>query len=173
MINEHEHWFAARTRANQELGLRNSLLKLEIKHYLPTQVIIRQISGRIKQVEVPIIKNLIFIKTTMQGAFSLTKEYALKISYIKDSENGSLLVVPEKQMIDFMFLMDFSKDAIHQCSEQFVKGDRVKIVKGELSGIEGELIRLEGKSYVLLRIPQVVAVSVKIPRSYLKKLKSK
>jgi len=170
MIDNQEFWFAARTRANQELGLRKSLKNLEIPHYLPTHFVTRRISDRVKRVEVPIINNLIFIRTTKLQAFSLVKDYALKLHYIKDSETGSLLVVPNKQMEDFMFVMDLSPESIRQCSETYAPGDRVRIIKGKLVGVEGEMVRLEGKTHVLLRIPQVLVVSVKVPKSYLEKI---
>lgn len=170
MCDNQEFWFAARTRANQELGLRNSLKKLEITHYLPTHIVTRRISDRVKRVEVPVINNLIFIRTTKANAFSLVKDYALKLHYIKDVETHSLLVVPDRQMEDFMFLMDFSPEAVRQCSEAYAPGDKVRIIKGNLTGIEGELVRVDGKSHVLLRIPQVLAISVKVPKSYLEKI---
>ena len=40
-------------------------------------------------------------------------------------EDGSLLVVPEKQITDFMFLMDFSKEAMVSCNEHFAAGDTI------------------------------------------------
>lgn len=170
MIENQKFWFAARTRANQELGLRDALKKLEVTHYLPTHIVTRRISDRVKRVEVPVINNLIFIQATKQEAFSLVKDYALKLHYIKDIETGSLLVVPDKQMENFIFLMDFSPESIRQCSETYAPGDKVRVVKGNLAGVEGELVRVEGKTHVLLRIPQVLVVSVKVPKNYLEKI---
>lgn len=170
MIDNQEKWFAARTRANQELGLRDILKKLDINHYLPTCIVIRRISDRVKRIEVPVINNLIFIRATKQQAFAMVKDYALKLYYIKDSETGGLLVVPDKQMEDFMFVMDLSPESIRQSSETYAPGDKVRIIKGELTGVEGEMVRVEGRTHVLLRIPQVLVVSVKVPRAYLEKI---
>jgi transcription antitermination factor NusG len=163
-------WFAARTRANQELGLRDALKKLEITHYLPTHIVTRRISDRVKRVEVPVINNLIFIRTTKQQAFALVKDYALKLHYIRDIETGSLLVVPDKQMEDFMFVLDLSPESIRQSCETYAPGDKVRIIKGDLAGVEGEMVRVEGKTHVILRIPQVLVVSVKVPKGYLERI---
>ena len=171
MSDESKYWYAARTRANQELGLRSSLSGLDITNYLPTRIVTRKVSDRVKRVEVPLIKNLIFVKTTKQNAFALVKDYALKLSFIKSLEDGSLLIVPEKQMLDFIYLMEHQEDMQLHYGEHFAPGDRVNIFKGELAGIEGELIRVEGKSHVLLRIPQIVAVSVRVPKNCLQKIK--
>ena len=69
-----------------------------------------------------------------------------------------------------MFLMDLSPDSIRQCSEMYAPGDKVRIIKGNLMGVEGEMVRVEGKTHVILRIPQVLVVSVKVPKSYLEKI---
>ena len=170
MTDNQEFWFAARTRANQELGIRKSLIKYNKTYYLPTHTITRRISDRIKKVEVPIINNLIFIRTTKANAFSLIKEYGLKLSYLKDRETGSLLVVPEKQMADFMFVMDLSPETAIYNNEDFAAGDKVRIVKGQLAGLEGELVRIAGKNHVLVRIPQVLAVGVTVMRGWVEKV---
>lgn len=171
MSENQEFWFAARTRANQELGLRDSLRKLETTYYLPTHIVTRRISDRVKRVEVPVINNLIFVRTTKQQAFALVKDYALKLHYIKNIETGSLLVVPDKQMDNFMFLMDLSPESIRQSGDTYAPGDKVRIIKGNLTGVEGEMVRVEGKTHVVLRIPQVLAVSVKVAKSYLEKIR--
>jgi len=170
MAQNQEFWFAARTRANQELSLRKLLSELNIVHYLPTLVVTRRISDRIKKVEVPVIRNLIFIKTTKENAFTLVKERGLKLYYLKNRETSSLLIVPEKQMDNFKFAMDLSPEAAIHNNEEFTPGDKVRVVKGSLVGLEGELVRIDGKTHVLVRVPQVVAVGVKVSKGWLEKV---
>ena len=43
-----------------------------------------------------------------------------------------------------MFLLDFSEDAVQVLNENLRQGDRVRVIKGEFAGIEGELIRIKG-----------------------------
>lgn len=170
MSDNQEFWFAAGTRANQELGLRNSLKKIDVPHYLPTQIITRRVSGRIKKAETPIIRNLIFIRTTKSNAFALVKEYGLKLHYLKDRETGSLLIVPEKQMENFMFAMDLSPQAAIHSNEEFAPGDMVRVAKGSLAGLEGELVRIDGKTHLLVRVQNVIAVTVKVSRGCVEKV---
>ena len=164
------YWYAARTRSNQEISVRESLRKLEVIHFLPTQFVTRIYSDRRKRVEVPFISSLIFVKCTKQEAFALVKSYSIKISYMKDIVTGSLLVVPEQQMENFMMAMQVSSELVHQCEETLVKGDRVRVIKGDFTGFEGEMVRLEGKTHVILRIPQILTISIKIPKSHLQKI---
>ncbi len=166
------YWYAARTRSNQEISVRESLRKLEVIHFLPTHFVTRIYSDRRKRVEVPVINSLIFVKCTKQEAFALVKDYCLKISYIKDIVTGSLLVVPEQQMENFMLAMQVSPDLVQQCDETLIKGDRVRVIKGDFTGFEGELVRLDGKTHVILRIPQILTISIKIPKNHLQKITS-
>jgi ribosomal protein L24 len=47
----------------------------------------------------------------------------------------------------------------------------VKVVKGDFSGIEGEVATEANKTYVVIRIKGVLVASVKVPKSYLKFIK--
>ena len=106
MIENKAFWCVARTRANQELSIRNFLRKNDITTFLPTHIVVKKLCDRVKEVEEPLIRNLIFLKVTKEKAFLLLNEYGLKISYIRNATNSSLLIVPEKQMDDFMKVMD-------------------------------------------------------------------
>lgn len=53
----------------------------------------------------------------------------------------------------------------------FAIGDKVKVVKGDFSGIEGEVATEANKTYVVIRIKGVLVASVKVPKSYLKFIK--
>ncbi|WP_321332333.1 UpxY family transcription antiterminator [uncultured Bacteroides sp.] len=172
MIVNQMYWFAARTRANQEISLRESLKKLNVAFFLPTQFVTRIYSDRRKRVEVPVISNLIFVKCTKADAFALVKNYSLKLSYMKDIITGSLLVIPDQQMEHFMLAMNSSSAEASMCEGDtcLSKGDKVRVIKGDLTGFEGELVRISGKTYVILRIPQILTISIKIPRNHLQKL---
>lgn len=68
---------------------------------------------------------------------------------MKDLSTHSMLVVPNKQMEDFMFVMDLNPDGVSLDSEILTVGHKVKVIKGELSGIEGE-VAIEANKHTLL-----------------------
>ncbi len=170
MSDIQEFWFVARTKRDQEIVVRDSLKKINIGHYLPTQHIIRQLKYRRKKVEVPLIRNLIFVRATKEMACSAANDYGVPLYYIKDYMTRSMLFVPEKQMSDFMFVLDTNPDGLSYDTEKLVVGEKVQVVKGQFCGVEGELVSEGNGSYVVVRIPQVLSVSVRIPRCYLKKI---
>lgn len=172
MSEQQEFWFAARTRKDQEIVVRDSLKKIDVGCYLPTQNIIRQLKYRKKHVEVPIIRNLIFVHATKEAACAAANDYGIQLFYMKDLATGTMLVVPNRQMEDFMFIMDTDPDGVSIDNEFFEVGEKVQVIKGRFSGIEGELVSISNRSYVIIHIPQVLSVSIRIPKSYLKKLSS-
>ena len=174
VIENQKYWFAARTRDKQEFAVRKSLDKLrseahlDIDYYLPTRIVISQLKYRRKRSEVPVIRNLIFIRATKQTACDLSNVYSVRLFYMKDLFTHSMLVVPDKQMEDFMFIMDLNLDGVGFDIEPFAAGNRVKVIKGELSGIEGEVVTEANKTYIVIRIKGVLVASIKVPKSYLK-----
>lgn len=94
MSEQQEYWFAARTKKDQEFSVRNALEKLGIEYFLPTQFVIRQLKYRRRRVEVPVIKNLIFVRTTKDRAWSITKDDHVPLYYMKDLYTHTLLSFP-------------------------------------------------------------------------------
>ena len=91
--------------------------------------------------------------------------------YLRDRETGNFLIVPDKQMNDFMFLLDFSKEMVEVVNENLKKGDKVRVIKGDFAGIEGELIRVKGHKRVVVRLEGVVSLATAyIPGSFLEKI---
>ena len=174
VIENQKYWFAARTRDKQEFAVRKSLDKLkseenlDIDYYLPTRIVISQLKYRRKRSEVPVIRNLIFIRATKQTACDISNVYNVQLFYMKDLFTHSMLVVPDKQIEDFMFVMDLNPDSIGFDVEPLAAGNRVRVVKGEFIGIEGEVATEANKTYVVIRIKGVLVASVKVPKSYLK-----
>ena len=156
------HWYVANT-CRQEKKIKQRLDSMGIENFIPFQQIARKIHGVDKLIEVPVIPNLVFIHTTFKSCMSLR--------YLRDRETGNFLIVPDKQMNDFMFLLDFSKEMVEVVNENLKKGDKVRVIKGDFAGIEGELIRVKGHKRVVVRLEGVVSLATAyIPGSFLEKI---
>lgn len=164
------HWYVANT-CRQEKKIKQRLDSMGIENFIPFQQIARKIHGVDKLIEVPVIPNLVFIYTTFKSCMSLIQEYAFDMRYLRDRETGNFLIVPDKQMNDFMFLLDFSKEMVEVVNENLKKGDKVRVIKGDFAGIEGELIRVKGHKRVVVRLEGVVSLATAyIPGSFLEKI---
>lgn len=174
MTEQQKYWFAARTRDKQEFNTSQFIEKLaaeealDVACYLPTKMVVRQLKYRKKKVKVPVIRNLLFIHATKQSACDLSNKYGAQLYYMTDLYTRAMLVVPDKQMKDFMFVMDLSPDGVSFDNESLSVGSKVAVVKGDFCGIEGEVAIVAKSAYVVIRIQHVLTASIKVPKSYLK-----
>lgn len=119
-----------------------------------------------------LIPSFVFIGRIKQQLSRYLNEHGLSVVYLKDLETRHLLIVPDKQMRDFMFLLDFSDSTVEVINEELKRGDRVRVIKGPLIGLEGELLRIKGHKRVIVRLEGVVSVATSyIPGSFLEKIK--
>lgn len=166
------YWFAAYTKINQELTIKRRLDGIGMENYLAMRDEVRETPSGKKSVRVILIPHLIFIRTDQVTAYSLVNEQGINVVYLKDLVTRRLLIVPEKQMRDFMFLLDFSDSTVEVINEELKRGDRVRVIKGPLVGLEGELLRIKGHKRVIVKLEGVVSIATSyIPGSFLEKIK--
>lgn len=169
---EEIHWFVAKTKARQEKKIRQQLTEMGLEVYLPTSVEIRQWHDRKKKVEMVLIPSTIFIHTDKTKALSIPNGCGIPIRYAIDMMDGkkNLMTVSDKEMENFIKFLDFSEEPITTDNTLlFEKGTKVEIIKGVWCGIEGELIRVDNAKKVVVKLTGLIACTLEIPMSYLKK----
>ena len=164
-----DQWFAARTRHGQELSVRDKLLKAGVEHFIPTVPSIRICGGRRRKCEKPLINNLVFLRSTKSRACELANTL-VPIYYLIDPVTRSLLVVPDKQMEDFLRAVGYDSSCLDAELPCLEKGSRVRVKAGPLEGVEGQVLELPGKSYVVLSLCGLIQAKVEIPLQHLEKL---
>jgi transcription antitermination factor NusG len=72
-------------------------------------------------------------------------------------------------MQDFMLLLDYSETTFRIDNPDMKRGERVRVLKGEFAGIEGELIRIRGHKRVVVRLEGLFSMVAGnyIPKEYL------
>jgi transcription antitermination factor NusG len=74
-------------------------------------------------------------------------------------------------MQDFMFVLDFSETTFIMENSNLRRGDRVRVIKGEFTGVEGELVRVKGHKRVVIRMEGLFSVvTAYIPGNFLEKI---
>lgn len=162
-------WFAAKTRQHQELKIKDKLDELGIENFLPLKEQLRILRSKKRKVMRPLVPRLLFVRCRREELFGLLNEHFLPLGFIYNLETKRPLVVPDRQMRDFMFFVDFARDSIRVLNNNLKAGDRVRVVKGELAGLEGELIRIKGHKRVVVRLQGLfsVAAGTYLPKHYL------
>ena len=165
------NWYAAMTRSNQEFFIKKKLDDLGVENFLPVEESIRETPFGRKKVRIPLIRSMIFVRTTKRNSFSLLNDYSLPMKYLRDFERHQALIVPDKQMQDFMFVLDVAMEGVEVLNTDLKRGDKVRIIKGPLCGLEGELIRIKGHKRVVIRLDGVASIATSyIPSSFLEKI---
>ena len=72
-------------------------------------------------------------------------------------------VIPDEQMHRFKFMLDYSDEAINMSTTPLSPGTKIKVIKGPLSGLQGELVTVNGKSKVAVRLTMLGCAFVDIP----------
>ena len=117
------------------------------------------------------MNGLIFVRGNKKSCIELINEYGYPMRYLREFSTRSLLRVPDKQMEDFIYLVDRHENEIELFPHDLKRGDRVRVVAGTFAGIEGELIRIAGHRRVVVRLENLFSIAtVFIPGGYLEKI---
>ena len=155
-------WYVARVHCGRELAVRNRLVREGVETFVP----VRNEGGR----ERPVLNAMVFLKATKTDALELANTGAFPVKYVIDCATRTLLVVPDKQMEDFRRVMDLSLEEGGLMDQPLALGDRVKVVKGPLKGVEGHVIEFQGRYYVVVSLLDSLFAKARVPKSWLEKI---
>lgn len=160
-------WFAARTRFGQEIGIKDRLDNMGVENFIPVDL---RKNTRGKYIRHALINNLVFLKTDKETALELVNLRGMPMNYIIDCATHTMMVVPEKQMSDFMLVFDVSMEEGGALGMELMPGRAVKVIKGPLKGVEGTVIEDEGKTYVSVGLCGFVYARASVPKAWLEVL---
>jgi transcription antitermination factor NusG len=158
------YWYAARTRYGQELKIRDRLEREGVEHFIPTVP-----SGGARK-EKAAIPNLVFVKATKSEALELANTCSVPMKYIIDCATRTLLVVPDKQMEDFCRVLDLGLESGGMMDRPLSLGDRVRVTKGPLAGVEGRVLQFQGRYYVVVSLLDSIFAKASVPRSWIERI---
>jgi len=161
-------WLVAYVQSCLEKKTAQRLAAMGIECYLPVQSEIRQWSDRRKRVDRLVIPMMIFVHVTPQERpLPLSLQAVSRYMVLRGESTPA--VIPDEQMDRFRFMLDYSPEAVEMCSAPLAPGDAVKVIKGPLAGLEGELITVNGKSKVAVRLDMLGCAHVDVPIGFVEK----
>ena len=164
-----KHWLAAYVRLHHEKKTRDRLLSMGIECFLPVQEEIHQWSDRRKKVELIVLPMIIFVRVDVsERALPLSLSAVLRYMVLRGESTPA--IIPDAQMERFRFMLDYSDEAIELCASSLVPGEWVRVIKGPLTGLEGELLTMNGKSKVAVQIDLLGVAQVNIPVGFVEKI---
>ena len=153
-------WFAAYTQPNHEKSVARQMSERAIPHYLPLYESVRQWKDRKMRLDLPLFPGYVFVRMPLQNRLTVIQVPSV-IRLV--GFGGEPTAIPEAELTAIRTCLD------HDCKLQphpvLRAGQRVRITRGPLTGIEGILVRKKGISRLVLSIgliTRAVAVEVNI-----------
>lgn len=161
-ISGNKHWYVAVVRPRYERISRDLLCNLGYEAYIAGQKDTRVYACRHRrEVECIIIPNLVFVHVTEKERRLLLRQCTHIHHFMTDraglcNENGHrpLAVIPDAQMEMLRFMLYHAERPVAFVSTPLSVGHAVRVIRGVLAGLEGEVVTLhEGSSpHVGIRI---------------------
>ena len=147
-------WLAAYVRLYHEKKTRDRLTAMGIESFLPVQEEIHQWSDRRKKIERVVIPMMIFVHVDpAERAEVLTLSSVSRYMVLRGQSTPA--VIPDEQMERFRFMLDYSEEAIEVCSSPLAPG---------------ELVTIDGKSKVAVRLDMLGCAHVDMPVGFVEKV---
>lgn len=167
-LHEHElRWFAVHTRSKSEKFVQRLLEKKGIHAWVPLQKIMRRYTRSIRLVEKPLINCYVFVKIVKDGYLPVL-ETAHVAGFVKF--NKTLLSIPEFEM-DILRRITLETDLdVEAVPGSFTEGDPVEIAAGNLTGMKGRIVKLEGKRKMQVELAHLgYSLLITVDRAFLEK----
>jgi len=157
-------WYVLRVTYSRELKLQDRLNALNIKTYVPMKRVRIERNGKVIRELRPAVNNLLFAlanRVTLEG-YMQSEGDAHMTSFFWDKATRKPIVVPQKQMEDFMKVSEVAKDEavyLTEISEKLRNGTKVMVKAGPFAGVEGTIVRIKKSRRILVEIPGVMSVA--------------
>lgn len=138
-------WIALYTRPRSEKKVQHILDKMGINTYLPIQKQMRQWSDRKKMIDVVVIPMVIFAHIE-KCDFLKVINHPLILKPITLPGHKEVTIIPNNQIEKLKYILDQSEIPAFFCPELFSVKQNVKIARGPLKGILGEVIDVKNDS---------------------------
>lgn len=157
-----KRWLVAFVRVCHEKKTSERLTKMGIENFLPIQREVHQWSDRRKVVDRVILPMMIFVYVDRHEQKQVLTLSAISRYMVLRGESTPA-VIPDRQMSRFKFMLDYSDETISMNTSPLAPGERIRVIKGPLTGLEGELVNVNGKSKVAVRLTMLGCACVDMP----------
>ena len=162
-----KRWVAALVKMNCEKKVAAKLDKMGVANYVPIQLEEHQWSDRKKKIDRVVIPMVVFVRLAQdeEGDFRRLS-FILKLITYPDSKELAT-PIPDEQIEKLKFLLNNANTKV-SIIENLKAGDRVRLVRGPMKGLEGELSYIdESKPIVAIRIDGLGYACVSVEKNNL------
>lgn len=164
-----KNWLVVCVQSNREKKTYERLTALGFEAFLPLQEEMHRWSDRSKKVQRVVIPMIVFARLDSTQYIQVLRLPSVNRFMVLRGESTPALI-PDSQMERFRFMLDYSEQAVEMSSEHLQPGEQVKVIKGPLTGLTGELMTMDGKSKVAVRINMLGAALVEVSVGFVERV---
>jgi len=154
---EKSQWFIAILNNRSEKATAEKLKNLGIENYLPTQTVFRVWkNGKKTKIVKVVIPAVIFIHCTERERREIValpfifRFMTDKARGVTNSGSKPLAIVSDEEINRLKFMLGQSDIPVTITEHSYKKGDRVRVLRGSLAGLEGEVWDLKSSQSELI-----------------------
>ena len=160
-----KHWVAALVQVRSEKSVGQKLQSLGIENYVPTQSEVHQWSDRKKKVERVVIPMIVFIRAEVTDIKELAYHSFIH-KLLTAPGQRTPAIIPDIQIEKLKFMLGQAESQVEIKEHIFKTGDYVRIIRGPLKDLEGELCKVESdKPMVAARIDSLGYACISIDKA--------
>ena len=144
----HTAWFVIITRWGQWKKIAERLSSLNVGFFIPRTY-----------------STLVFLHTDKTRALNLVNSGEIRGRFLVDHATRTLLEVPDKQMDAFIRVLTEYPDIPVTTEFPLEKGTRVRVIRGPLKGIEGEVEETSGGAQLTVGVQSLICARITIGRA--------
>jgi transcription antitermination factor NusG len=152
MTAPESHWYAVWTRSRQEKTTSALLDSLGVQNYLPLKSELRQWSDRKQMVETPVFSGYLFVYINLMTNIRLQILESPGVVALVGNQTGPLSI-PDQEIDDIRTVL--AARVAYSLQSSLQNGDRVRVIRGVLAGVEGTLVRNNPESRLLVSIDMI------------------
>ena len=160
-----KRWYVALVRMHHEKKVAQRLSNMGIDSFVPIQQQVHQWSDRRKVVDTVLLPMMVFVHADQKERMEVLSLSTVSRYMVLRGESTPALI-PDEQMARFRFMLDYSEEAINMSSSPLARGEKVRVIKGPLTGLIGEFVHVDGKSKVAVRLDMLGCACVDMPIGY-------
>lgn len=167
-------WFALRIFYNRVDPLKETLDNAAIRYFYPMRLVEKSTDGGFVYAQEPLIKPLIFIKSSFDDLTMIRKKHSGSVSPYYDLRTRKPVVIPEEQKERFISLCSIKDSGLEYLGEdvpQCHQGDKVRVIDGIFKGYEGHIKRIRHDRRLIVSVAGVAVFATRfIPPAFLEKI---
>ena len=167
-----KRWYVALVRMHHEKKVAERLDKMGIENFVPVQQEVHQWSDRRKVVESVLLPMMVFVHADPKERKEVLS-FSTVSRYMVMRGESSPTIIPDEQMARFRFMLDYSEEAICMNSAPLARGEKVRVIKGPLTGLVGELVMVDGRSKIAVRLNILGCACADMPIGYVESIEKK